>query len=127
MGVAFIERRLSLLILFFIFFAIHFKLTDEHIDIISASKMRYHLAIDILDKYMLYLMKYYQKTLSEPNILSSTVSLLQTTSELINIVCDKNRPISDISDDRISQLYEINDVFFHLWETRILNSKTYTI
>lgn len=38
-------------------FSIHQHLTDDHINLTPASKMRNHLALQVLDKDMLYLMK----------------------------------------------------------------------
>jgi hypothetical protein len=75
-------------------FSIHRRLTDEHINLTPASKMRNHLALHVLDKDMLYLMKRYQSTLSDPQSLSSSVSLLEQTSEIVEIFTDKNRPIN---------------------------------
>jgi hypothetical protein len=47
--------------------------------------MRNQLAIDVLDKNMLFLMKSYQATLQDPERLSSAISLLEHTSILTDI------------------------------------------
>lgn len=39
--------------------------------------MRNKLAVDVLSKDMLFLMKSYQQTLEEPEILASSVALLE--------------------------------------------------
>jgi hypothetical protein len=104
-------------------FAIHRKLTEEHISLTPASKMRNHLALQVLDKDMLYLMKSYQKTLQDPDRLSSTVALLEKTSELTSIFCDHNRPISTLSDERLRSLETILN-FFNTWEEQVLHSKS---
>jgi hypothetical protein len=67
-GVAFIERRLSLLILFIIFFAfginkMPYKFTENLIK--NILKMRNHLAEDVLNIDMLHAMKTYKTTLCE--------------------------------------------------------------
>jgi hypothetical protein len=41
-------------------FGIHKKLTEDHFTLTPASKMRNQLAIDVLDKNMLFLMKSYR-------------------------------------------------------------------
>jgi hypothetical protein len=47
-------------------FGIHHKLTDEQFTLTPASKMRNQLAIEVLDRNMLYLMKIYQTALQDP-------------------------------------------------------------
>lgn len=106
-------------------FSIHRRLTDEHINLTPASKMRNHLALQVLDKDMLYLMKRYQSTLSDPQSLSSSVSLLEQTSKIVDIFTDKNRPISSVSDNRIITLRENLD-FFNTWESDIIRSKDFS-
>ena len=83
-------------------FSIHRKLTEEHIQLTPASKIRNHLAIQVLDKDMLYLMKAYQATQDDPERLSSSISGLENTSELVLIFSDKDRPISTLTDERIT-------------------------
>jgi hypothetical protein len=57
-------------------FGIHKKLTEDHFTLTPVSKMRNQLAIDVLDKNMLFLMKSYQATLQDPERLSSAISLM---------------------------------------------------
>jgi hypothetical protein len=106
-------------------FAIHRKLTDEHINLTPASKMRNHLAIQVLDNDMLYLMKMYQSTLADPERLSSSILLLEKTSQVASIFSDKNRPISTLTDDRLTVLKDVLG-FFNSWESEISSSTTYT-
>lgn len=47
-------------------FGIHAKLSPEHLNLTPASKMRNSLALDVLNKDMLFLMKSYQATLEDP-------------------------------------------------------------
>lgn len=55
---------------------IHKKLTKEHIEITSASKMRNGLAEEVLDRNMLFLMQSYQATtVDHPEFLSSTIEI----------------------------------------------------
>ena len=106
-------------------FAIHRKLTEEHMALTPASKMRNHLAIQVLDKDMLFLMKSYQSTLQDPERLSSSVAILENTAELTSMFCDHNRPISSLSDERLKSLETILS-FFNSWETQVQSSKAYT-
>lgn len=66
-------------------FSIHNKLTEEHINLTPSSKMRNELAIQVLNKDMLYLMKAYQATLHNPQNLASSIELLENTSKLVDI------------------------------------------
>lgn len=70
------------------------------------SKMRNHLASDVLSKEMLYLMQCYQNTLDNPAKLASTVELLENTSILVDIFLDK-RPITSLQDNRLNKLKEV--------------------
>lgn len=47
-------------------FGIHHKLTDEQFTLTPASKMRNQLAIEVLDRNVLYLMKTYQTARQDP-------------------------------------------------------------
>lgn len=80
---------------------VHRKLTDEHFNLDSSSKMRNHLAEDVLDSNMLHLMEVYQSSLHDggPH-LKGTIELLKQTSLLIQTFRDR-RPIHDINDDRL--------------------------
>lgn len=102
-------------------FRIHRKLTKEHIEISGASKMRNKLAEEVLNTEMLYLMKSYQATLSQPESLASTVELLEQTSVLVDIFSD-TRPISSVSDKRLQELNKVLH-FFNSWEEQVKSSK----
>jgi hypothetical protein len=66
------NKYLSRFVIFSIYFnlqngfGIHHKLTDEQFTLTPASKMRNQLAIEVLDRNMLYLMKIYQTALQDP-------------------------------------------------------------
>lgn len=105
-------------------FRIHHKLTDEHFTLTPASKMRNKLALDVLDKNMLYLMKSYQSTLKDPERLASSVELLEATSVLVDIFSNKNQPIFSLSDNRIKSLQDCLS-FFNKWEEDVITSDLY--
>ena len=72
---------------------IHRKLTNDHLYPSQQSKMRTHLAEDILDEEMLHLFLEYQSTLGENGIiLNGPIKLLQQTSKLVRIFRDR-RPV----------------------------------
>ncbi|MES9879371.1 MAG: hypothetical protein ABW185_00625 [Sedimenticola sp.] len=102
-------------------FHIHRKLTEEHINITPASKMRNKLATDVLDKNMLYLMKMYQATLKDPERLSSSIALLEATVVLTDVFCNAYRPVYRLDDPRLTKLQNVVD-FFNTWESEIINS-----
>lgn len=97
------------------------NLTREHLELTPASKMRNKLAVDVLSKDMLYLMKSYQQTIEDPETLASSVALLEHTSTLIEIFCDRNRPISAMSDNRLHQITTASQ-FFLDWEKQVNDS-----
>lgn len=105
-------------------FGIHKKLTEDHFTLTPVSKMRNQLAIDVLDKNMLFLMKSYQATLQDPERLSSAISLLEHTSILTDIFCNSNQPIFSICDSRIESLNNTLK-FFNDWEKSIIDSVLY--
>ena len=106
-------------------FSIHKKLTEEHIELTPASKMRNSLAIHVLNKDMLYLMKTFQSTLEDPQRLASSVQVLENTSVVTDMFCDNNRPLSSLSDERFDSLKDVL-LFFNTWESFILSSNAYT-
>lgn len=97
---------------------LHRKLTKEHITINPHSKMRNHLATDVLDRNMLYLMQCYQSSLpkEERANLNSTITLLEMTSVLVDIFEDRIRSLSSASDDRVSSICKVLD-FFKDWDS----------
>ena len=96
---------------------VHPRLTDEHIFLNKTSKMRNHLAEDVLDAEMLHLMKMYQQSLKHGDHLDATVSMLQKTSILVKIFRDP-RPIGDINDERLLQLQEV-ETWLDSWEDNV--------
>lgn len=94
---------------------LHRKLTNEHIFPSNQSKMRNHLAEDVLDTEMLNLFIQYQQYLGEKgSILDGVVELLKQTSKLIQIFRDM-RPIKYKEDQRLTELSEIGK-WFDIWE-----------
>lgn len=82
---------------------VHQKLTDEHIFLNKTSKMRNHLAEQVLDRDMLNLMLRYQESLINGSRLNFTIQLLQHTSKVIEIFRDR-RPVTAINDQRLADL-----------------------
>ena len=95
---------------------IHPKITDEHIFLTKPSKMCNHLAEEVLDKDMLYLMTKFQESRKDGSYLNSTIELLTHTSEMVEIFRDR-RPISDISDIRLQKLND-TDSWLKQWNKR---------
>ncbi|XP_052097373.1 uncharacterized protein LOC127732379 [Mytilus californianus] len=107
-------------------FGIHKKLTEDHFTLTPASKMRTQLALDVLDKNMLFFMKSYQATLHDPERLSSAISLLEHTSILTDIFCNYNQPIFPLCDSRFQSLNKTLK-FFNDWERNITDSVLYMV
>ena len=101
-------------------FPIHHKLSQDHIFLTNESKMRNHLAEDVLDKEMLHLMQVYKANLGESgSSLDSTIELLRNTSIVIRNFRDP-RPITDAGDERLSELHDVME-WFVKWENQIKN------
>lgn len=97
---------------------VHRKLTKEHIYPTTQSKMRNHLAEQVLNDDMLELFTEYQSHLgNKGSALNGPIELLKRTSRIIEIFRDY-RPVRDISDHR---LLEVNEVlqWFKSWESKI--------
>lgn len=77
--------------------------------------MRNSLAIEVLNRDMLYLMKLYQTTLKNPENLASSIRLLEHTSELVEIFCSRDRPISTLDDKRFEMKNNALN-YFKSWE-----------
>ena len=82
---------------------VHQKLTNEHIYLSKNAKMRNHLAEDVLNKDMLFLMQKYQQSLGDGSHLDKTIELLEHTSKIIDLFRDR-RPVADINDERLTVL-----------------------
>jgi len=101
-------------------FPIHHKLSQDHIFLTNESKMRNHLAEDVLDKEMLHLMQVYKSNLGESgSSLDGTIELLRNTSIVIRNFRDP-RPITDAGDERLSELHDVME-WFVKWENQIKN------
>lgn len=108
-------------------FRIYRKLTKDHIEVTSISKMRNNLATDVLNADMLHLMKKYSETLpdEEQQKLTSSILLLQHTSVLVDLFLDTQRPITSMADKRIDFARKALD-FFNRWEEEVIELKLNT-
>lgn len=70
---------------------------------------------------MLYLMKSYQSTLKNPDNLASSIELLEMTSQIVDIFCSRNRPISSQEDSRFETLHTVLN-YFKSWENAVKKS-----
>lgn len=118
---------------------VHQKLTNEHIFLTKTSKMRNHLAEEVLNKDMLNLMKQYKESLSESSHLDKSIELLEHTSAVIEFFRDR-RPVSDLADPRLDCLKKfqswledwclsvdnISDISAAAKAKRFLNRETYS-
>jgi hypothetical protein len=97
---------------------IHKKLTREHVVLDNASKMRNHLAEQVLDTDMLNLMLNFKVSLgNQGSRLDAVIDLLQYTSILVSIFRDI-RPITNIEDQRLIDLTRVLSWFLE-WERSI--------
>lgn len=80
--------------------------------------MRNELAIQVLNKDMLYLMRAYQRTLQNPENLASSIELLENTSQLVDIFSTINQPIASLHDKKFETLDNVNK-FFLSWENDV--------
>jgi hypothetical protein len=102
-------------------FQLHRKLSNEHINLTNHSKMRNHLAEEVLNSEMLNLMTQYKSYLgSKGDVLNGTIELLQKTSKLIDIFRDM-RPIMHFHDGRLLELREISS-WFDKWKNNSNNN-----
>ena len=84
-------------------FPLHRKLTNEHLFLSQESKMRNHLAEDVMNGEM-HLVECFQKFLGEDGyLLDDSVALLKATSIIASTFRDR-RPITDIEDKRLDDL-----------------------
>ena len=102
--------------------SIYHRLTREHIYLTPQSKMRNHLAEQVLNADMLNLLSYYRCTLVNGNSLNSTIELLRHTSILIDIFLNTNSLVTTEYDSRITQVANVLD-FFHSWESEFEDPK----
>ncbi|KAJ7370716.1 hypothetical protein OS493_030472 [Desmophyllum pertusum] len=72
---------------------VHEKLTTQHFQLDPASKMRNHLAEDVLDHKMLFLIQKYQEDINDRgkdgSEIEATICLLKHTSNLIEFLMIK--------------------------------------
>ena len=82
---------------------VHRKLSDDHIFLSRVSKMRNHLAEEVLNDDMYHLMRNYQESLNDGTHLKATLDLLGHTKEIVKVFRDP-RPIIDMNDSRLENL-----------------------
>ena len=93
---------------------IHRKLSNEHFFLNNSLKMRNHLADQVLNSDMLYLMQSYSQSLESPNVLHACVDMLKHTAIVIDIF-RSYLPISSPNDERLSDLRSCAN-FFRNWQ-----------
>ena len=104
---------------------IHRKLSKEHIDLNSKTKMRNHLAEQVLDKDMLQLMLEFQKSEGANGChLDGTIQLISATSEIISFFRD-TRPLLSPDDVRMDKIQAALTWFLE-WEQTILSDSDLT-
>ena len=94
---------------------IYRKLSKEHIQLSAQSKMRNHLALNVLNADMLHLMCTYQSTVANSHCLDSTIALLKQTSILVEIFSNNKSKVDSMDDVRIMKILQVLK-FFHEWE-----------
>ena len=99
---------------------IHPKLTHAHISLDNASKMRNHLAEDVLDNNMLNLFLNIKEAQGgDGTKFDGAIALLQQTSIIVAFSHD-TRKIVLLEDDRLHTLLRVNQ-WFKDWESSILS------
>lgn len=97
---------------------IHKRLTNENVYPSQQSKIRNHLAEEVLDEEMLHLFLEYQSTLGKNGfILNGPIKLLQQTSKLVRIFRDR-RPVMSLDDERLRDLQHVL-AWFQEWREGI--------
>ncbi|XP_078382573.1 uncharacterized protein LOC144665241 [Oculina patagonica] len=102
---------------------IHERLTEEHFSLGYANKMRNHLATDVLNENMLFLMKAYKNSLGSEDgtCLDLTIELLETSSKLIEIFEDP-KPVQSMSDSRLNKIDACLN-WLQQWEKSVLSTQ----
>ena len=92
---------------------IHHRLTNEHMHVTPIGKMRNHLAEQILNDEMLYLIKAYAQTLQNPSQLDGTIEFLTNTSFIVALF-NNTLPLTTKSDERLTKITQLYS-FFENW------------
>ena len=92
---------------------LHRRLTPDHFQLNSTLKMRNHLAVQVLNSDMLYLLQNYQASMTNPSDIAATVELVRITSDLIKAYYS-SEPITNTQDERLTILASIA-AYFHEW------------
>lgn len=82
---------------------LHRKLTREHFVLNTNLKMRNHLAEQVLDGDMAYLLEQYQATLDNPAVMQPVIELVRMTSQFITIF-RSSEAITSLEDPRLTEL-----------------------
>lgn len=102
---------------------IHRYLTQDHVYLDNASKMRNRLAEQVLSTDMLHLVKALRDSGEYlDHSLDSLIELLENTGNVVSVFSDK-RPISSVQDTRLTSISD-NLSFFNAWEGQVLNNDT---
>jgi shikimate kinase len=97
---------------------LHPYLHEEHIHLNTQTKMRNHLAEQVLDHDMLNLMRHYRSSKGQEGAcLDSSISLLEQTSKLVAFFRD-SRPLTSTTDDRLHTLQDVLSWFLD-WEIQV--------
>ena len=94
---------------------LHRKLTNDHFHLNNALKMRNHLADQVLNSDMLFLMQEYSKYLEDTPKLKATIELLKHTSNIIDIF-RSSLSICSSNDKRLKSFQNSLD-FFQTWNS----------
>ena len=103
---------------------IHRKLSNEHFVLNNSLKMRNHLADQVLNSDMLYLMQSYSQSLESPNALHACTNMSKHTALVIDIL-RSYLPISSPNDERLSDLWSCAN-FFRNWQIFCSDNKENT-
>lgn len=101
---------------------IYRNLSKDHIYINAQGKMRNFLATNVLNKDMLHLMKCVQSEMDDKSELEGTISLLEATSELVDIFLNIHSTVANVYDAKIGRIVKVLE-FFHSWEGQFNNPK----
>ncbi|KAL9967256.1 hypothetical protein ACROYT_G025450 [Oculina patagonica] len=101
---------------------IHEKLKEEHFNLDPALRMRNHLAEEVLDSKMHYLMKAYRRHITENgkdgSTLDSTIKLIEHTSSLIEFFSTSKDAIQSKDDTKL-QCLDRSLAYFAKWNNEV--------
>jgi hypothetical protein len=105
---------------------IHKKLKRDHVYLNSESKMKNHLAEEVLDTDMLQLIMEYKISEGVNGChLDGVIQLLESTSAIIKVFRDR-RPLNSMSDHRLKELKQAH-LWFLTWESAVLGDNNNSV